>query len=303
MPPSPGLDIVRLSSSISIRPSGGASYVLFCDLPCRACEPSCGIRAEPNDGTQVAKIPLASRFRSAVLDYVDGLLRHDPDPALCEGRIDPIPRGIDEGLASVVAHDDMGGAAAVMGMQLYRQVTCDPEAQSSVQMLSLLGKISGKGPLRAKPNLSEDRFAAPQGKPRNGGSGNGDVAEHKQPVPVSQGRLEIIAGSVYSTSEQRAAQHMANAGHHVVLRPPQGTRASGMTSDLLVDGRPFDVYTPRTNNPDRIVSAIAKKNSQAQGIVLDLSETKVLREQLGDLLARVRGAGATSIDQIIIIGD
>lgn len=253
-----------------------------------------------NDGTQVAKIPLTSRFRSAVLDYVDGLLRHDPDPALCEGKIDPVPRGLDDGWASVVAHDDMGGAAAVLGMQLYRQITCDPEAQSSVQILSLLGKVAGKGPLRAKPNVNEDRFAAPHDKLSGGGGG---VAEHVQPVPASRGRLEIIAGSVYSPSEQRAAQHMARAGHDVVLRPPQGTRASGMTSDLLVDGRPFDVYTPRTQNPDRIVSAIAKKNSQARGIVLDLSETTVRREQLGDLLARIRGAGATSIDQIVIIGD
>ena len=131
-----------------------------------------------NDGTKVADIPLASRFRSAVLDYVDTLLRHAPDPALCEGKIDPIPRGLDDGWASVVAHDDMGGAAAVLGMQLYRQITCDPEAQSSAQILSLLGKVAGKGPLRAKPNLNDDRFAAPQGKLRGG---SGDVAEHTQP--------------------------------------------------------------------------------------------------------------------------
>ena len=135
-----------------------------------------------NDGTKVADIPLTSRFRSAVLDYVDALLRHDPDPALCEGKIDPVPRGLDDGWASVVAHDDMGGAAAVLGMQLYRQITCDPAAQSSMQILSLLGKVAGKGPLRAKPNVNEDRFAAPRDKLRGGGgSGHGDVAEHKTP--------------------------------------------------------------------------------------------------------------------------
>ena len=44
--------------------------------------------------------------------------------------------------------------------------------------LSLLGKVAGKGPLRAKPNLNDDRFAAPQGKLRGG---SGDVAEHTQP--------------------------------------------------------------------------------------------------------------------------
>jgi len=133
-----------------------------------------------NDGTQVAKIPLTSRFRSAVLDYVDGLLRHDPDPALCDGRLDPIPRGLDEGLASVVAHDDMGGSAAVMGMQLYRQITCNPEAQSSAQILSLLGKVGSRGPLRARPNLSDDRFGTPREKLRGGG-GTGGEEEHRLP--------------------------------------------------------------------------------------------------------------------------
>jgi len=88
----------------------------------------------------------------------------------------------------------------------------------------------------------------------------------------------------------------------VVLRLPIGTRAGGRTSDLLVDGVPYDVYTPKTANPDRIVSAIAKKNSQASGIVLDLTETSVTPSQLGNILKRVQGAGATDIHDIVIIG-
>lgn len=139
-----------------------------------------GTSLRVNDGTQVAEIPLTARFRKAVLDYVDGLRAHDPDPKLCEGRIDPIPRGLDDGWASVVAHDDMGGSAAVLGMQIYRELTCNPQAQSSVEILSLLGKFGGRGPLRARPNVNDDRFAPP-GKPRMAGGGSGDIAEHKQP--------------------------------------------------------------------------------------------------------------------------
>jgi filamentous hemagglutinin len=64
------------------------------------------------------------------------------------------------------------------------------------------------------------------------------------------------------------------------------------------------VYTPTTSNPSRIISAIAKKNSQVQGggVVLDLSGTSVTRAQLGDVLKRVQGAGATGIKDIVIIG-
>ena len=76
-----------------------------------------------------------------------------------------------------------------------------------------------------------------------------------------------------------------------------------MTSDLFVDGIAFDVYTPTTSNPNRIVSAIARKNSQATGIVLDLSHSEVTRKQLGNVLRRVRGAGAKNIRRIVIIGD
>ena len=176
-----------------------------------------------NDGTQVAKIPLTSRFRSAVLEYVDTLLRHDPDPALCEGRLDPIPRGLDEGWASVVAHDDMGGAAAVMGMQLYRQVTCNPEAQSSLEILSLLGKVGSRGPLRAKPNLGEDRFG-PQRDKLRGGGGNGDVAEHKTPprglpgqrrfsIRENEERGGHVLEKHVGKSEEQLKQRLADESH------------------------------------------------------------------------------------------
>ncbi|GAB4199030.1 MAG: hypothetical protein Tsb002_34260 [Wenzhouxiangellaceae bacterium] len=42
--------------------------------------------------------------------------------------------------------------------------------------------------------------------------------------------------------------------------------------------------------------------SQAQGIVVDLSNTTVNVDDLGDVLKRVNGAGATNITEIIIIG-
>jgi len=103
------------------------------------------------------------------------------------------------------------------------------------------------------------------------------------------GSLEIIEGGEYSVSEINAAKYMAEQGNKVTLRPPSGTRAEGGTSDLVVNGVNYDVYTPTTSSAKRIIGAMAEKNSQTTGIVLDLSKTSVTAEELGNVLARVRG--------------
>ncbi len=74
-------------------------------------------------------------------------------------------------------------------------------------------------------------------------------------------------------------------------------------SDLMVDGVPYDVYTPRSGNIDRLVGAIADKSSQVHGggIVLDLRNSPLTPEQVGDLLPRVRGI-TDKISDIIVIG-
>jgi filamentous hemagglutinin len=121
-------------------------------------------------------------------------------------------------------------------------------------------------------------------------------------VAPNRGTLNVTAANPLA-SERVAAEHMAGLGRNVELRDPVGTRAGGGTSDLLVDGVPYDVYTPTSANPNRIISAIAKKNDQATGIVVDLSNSPVTADQLGNVLGRVNGAGATNITDIVIIGN
>jgi RHS repeat-associated protein len=104
------------------------------------------------------------------------------------------------------------------------------------------------------------------------------------------GSLKVIEGGSYSASEIKAANYMKGLGNDVVLRLPIGTRVSGGTSDLIVNGINYDVYTPVTNNVSSIISSMAKKNSQTTGIVLDLAKTNVSAEQLGNALARVKGS-------------
>ena len=135
---------------------------------------------------------------------------------------------------------------------------------------------------------------------------NGGMADDILETGNKVKKLTIIGGGSYSTSEINAAQYMASMGNDVVLRPPIGTRAGGATSDLLVNGINYDVYTPITTNPDAIIRAITKKNTQATGIVLDLSQTTVKEEELGNILARVRGAieksgGICNINDVVLM--
>lgn len=128
------------------------------------------------------------------------------------------------------------------------------------------------------------------------------ISKNKNIIPTQKtGSLIIEQGGKFSESEKRAAQYMSNLGNNVTLRVPKGTRADGCTSDLLVNGINYDVYTPITKNPSRIISAIAAKKDQATGIILDLSQTSVTIEQLGNIKARLLGKGVTNITDIIVL--
>ncbi|QQT26618.1 hypothetical protein [Sphingobacterium spiritivorum] len=115
------------------------------------------------------------------------------------------------------------------------------------------------------------------------------------------GSLVIEAGGKFSQSEINAANYLKDQGYRVFLRRPVGTRTGGKTSDLVVNGINYDVYTPQTSNVNRIISAVASKNSQTTGVVIDLSNTSVVPSQLNNILNRVQGTGATNIKNIIIM--
>ncbi|MER7606968.1 DNRLRE domain-containing protein [Nocardioides sp. NPDC127503] len=114
------------------------------------------------------------------------------------------------------------------------------------------------------------------------------------------GSLSVTAANA-SASELRAAEHMSSLGRNVELRDPVGARGTA-TSDLLVDGLQYDVYTPTSSNPNSIIRAIAKKGSQVQGggVVLDLSQTSVTRADLGDIMARVANSTSRVSDVVVL---
>jgi filamentous hemagglutinin len=115
------------------------------------------------------------------------------------------------------------------------------------------------------------------------------------------GTLEILEGATPSRIESNAARRLAALGYHVVLKPPVGRRSSsGETADLFVNDVPYDIYSPRTLSAKNIVSEAAHKGNQARGVVLDLSQTTVTREALGNVLLRVQRAGSLLQDVIIL---
>lgn len=115
-----------------------------------------------------------------------------------------------------------------------------------------------------------------------------------------RGSLTVV-GTRFSQSERDVAEYLAQQGKRVVLReaPPN----AGRTSDLLVNGIAYDVYTPTTGNVGRIVSAIAKKGSQVRGggVVIDLRDSSLTPADLSNILARVQGI-TDQISDIIVMG-
>ena len=107
--------------------------------------------------------------------------------------------------------------------------------------------------------------------------------------------------------ELNAAKRLAKAGQNVILRNPEGKRSpDGKTSDIILNGVNYDVYTPITSNIDNIVGAVAKKNSQGKGVILDLSKTSVKIEELTNIQQRIegsikKGGSKVNIKEIIIL--
>jgi RHS repeat-associated protein len=119
---------------------------------------------------------------------------------------------------------------------------------------------------------------------------------------AASGSLTII-GEGFSESEVSVAQYLAGQGRNVLLRAATGV---GRTSDLIVDGVPYDVYTPEVGTSVRnVLSKAARKWTQVDGggVVIDLRNTGYTAADFGNALGRVNGFirswGGKAISDII----
>lgn len=112
------------------------------------------------------------------------------------------------------------------------------------------------------------------------------------------GTLQILPGR-YTQSEMDAAVLPQQWGNNVILRPATG---QGRVSDLLVNGLPYDVYTPQAGTSmDNVLRAILAKDSQAQGVVLDLRNIGGKGYTEDGILTRLRELGASNINDIVFV--
>lgn len=124
-----------------------------------------------------------------------------------------------------------------------------------------------------------------------------DQINQEEAGQADHGSLAIEPGAAPSAVEIRAARLVAALGHNVTVRPPRGRRSPvGGTADILIDGVPYDIYCPRTASVARIVSAVASKGDQAQGVVVDLTDTAVA----GGILFRVQRTGSR-VQAVIVV--
>lgn len=155
--------------------------------------------------------------------------------------------------------------------------------------IALLGPVFGALPAAARvlgaPEWAVENFAqinfdlgmAAAGLPRRSGVAPADYFPRNGTTSGStSGRFTIETGAKPDANEIRAGVGLGNAGYDVTYQATASSRgiSNQRTADLSVSGvGPVDVYTPQSANPNSIVRAIEKKNSQAGAIIVqsDLS--------------------------------
>ncbi len=100
----------------------------------------------------------------------------------------------------------------------------------------------------------------------------------------------IIVGSQFSESELFAAETLYERGFFVILREAPVGPATSRTSDLLINGIRYDVYTPNAGTSVKnILNRTASMWTQVRGggVVIDLSRSGHTQAEFGDALASV----------------
>jgi Contact-dependent growth inhibition CdiA C-terminal domain len=167
--------------------------------------------------------------------------------------------------------------------------------------------ISGCGTINAAASGKEDSSEGGSSGP----GANGDDPSDLLNLPNLAGKAAEDSGSLsiegerFSASERAVAQDLASKGKKLVLREATGI---GRTSDLVVNGTPYDVYTPEAGTSIRnILSNVASKWTQVKGggVVIDLSNTDLGVLDFGDSpLANgfVNSWGGTPLSDLLFYG-
>lgn len=95
-----------------------------------------------------------------------------------------------------------------------------------------------------------------------------------------KGKVVIPAGVRPWPHELRVANILALAGHGVEFLPTSMIK----TADILLDGVEFEIKSPLTNNPKKIIRNIKRALQQSPNVIIDSSRISGMRD---DVLRRL----------------
>lgn len=108
----------------------------------------------------------------------------------------------------------------------------------------------------------------------------------------------IIPGGTHPwPHELRVANILALAGHTVEFLPT-GTQK---TADILLDGIEYEIKSPLTNNPKKIIRNVKRALQQSQNVIIDSSRIKGMRDDVLRKLLVSRAKDQKTLKRLLLI--
>lgn len=110
-------------------------------------------------------------------------------------------------------------------------------------------------------------------------------------------QIIIPAGTHPWPHELRVADILALAGHTVEFLPTRTQK----TADILLDGVEYEIKSPFTNNPKKIIRNVKRALQQSQNIIIDSSRIKGMRDDVLRKLLVSRAKGQKTLKRLLLI--
>ena len=138
--------------------------------------------------------------------------------------------------------------------------------------------------------------------------GKGNIVEIKDFI---QGKGRYIVGEpgvrLNIGKEEKRIAHLwkDTFGGNVKLMPEvAGPHKNVSVPDLIIDGKRYDLKTPRKNNPNTFYNAIHVKNKQADNFIVDISKNGMTQEEaIGQIEGIFRRPHTAFVNGIVLVKD
>lgn len=71
---------------------------------------------------------------------------------------------------------------------------------------------------------------------------------------------------------------------------------------MFIDEVKYEIYSPQTNTSARnILSTLKGKEEQSKRFIVNLGNSNVTKEQLGNVIGRIRGMGNKTVQEVVFI--